>query len=299
MNNFIFGIVLVLLTNINSGEVAITDSAVPLSNEPIVSQTETTNKYKIYLGNKNNIQFNDNIEQYEKIATIGKFEVHKSPDNQKLKVYYSGQEGIGVIKLTSTNKEKLYNCTEYTIIPLSSEINYLKFYERKSLGSNSVIDIGNLTINGPSIPIYLGDTYYVDTRLSHDIVVDVSNKLWSESNSIDDYIYRCYKYVSKIKYDVQKSNDITSGISGYKRSDIAETILSQEGICLDKASLLAGLLRVKGIEAKLSFGTVEGYTEYHAWIECYSPTKGWMIADPTFRKYNALESFIVDSNYIE
>ena len=89
----------------------------------------------------------------------------------------------------------------------------------------------------------------------------------------------------------------------------------KKGICFDYASLMSAMLRSQGVPVKMIFGyTSTG--EYHAWINVWSETSGWMdsviyfngkswkLMDPTFASTGGQSKSIMDyiantSNYRE
>lgn len=70
------------------------------------------------------------------------------------------------------------------------------------------------------------------------------------------------QFVTDLPYDHEKAERLRGG-RGYVPSP-EETFEAGTGICFDKASLLAAMLRSLGIEAKLVIGTVDG--NGHAWV---------------------------------
>ena len=86
-----------------------------------------------------------------------------------------------------------------------------------------------------------------------------------------------YNYVvSNVSYDTTKAQTVQSGYL----PDIDDTYLTGQGICFDYAALMAGMLRSQEVPVKL----VIGYTgsAYHAWLNVYSQTDGWMNAQIYF-----------------
>ena len=86
-----------------------------------------------------------------------------------------------------------------------------------------------------------------------------------------------YDYVvNNVTYDSAKAQTVTSGYL----PNIDDTYLTGRGICFDYAALMAGMLRSQEVPVKL----VIGYTgsAYHAWLNVYSQTDGWMNAQIYF-----------------
>ena len=100
---------------------------------------------------------------------------------------------------------------------------------------------------------------------------------------------KVYDYMIKnITYDYDKAANVQPGYL----PDVDEILSIKTGICFDYASTMSAMLRSQGVPVKL----VIGYTgkEYHAWINVYSKSKGWItgaiylaadewkLMDPTF-----------------
>jgi len=113
--------------------------------------------------------------------------------------------------------------------------------------------------------------------------------------------------IENITYDYQKAETVKSGYL----PNLDDTLITQEGICLDYASLMTAMLRSQNIPTKMEVGYAG--TAYHAWLSTYIKDVGWVngmikfdgkdwsLLDPTFAsntEEKKLESFIGDgSNY--
>lgn len=104
-----------------------------------------------------------------------------------------------------------------------------------------------------------------------------------------DKVSKVYTFViNALTYDQQKAQTVKSGYL----PNVDETLASGKGICLDYAALMAAMLRSQGVPVKLVVGYTDGV--YHAWINVYSETEGWIdgkiyfdgtqwkLMDPTF-----------------
>ena len=94
--------------------------------------------------------------------------------------------------------------------------------------------------------------------------------------------------VNNVSYDKAKAKTVKSGYL----PDVDATLSTGKGICFDYAALMSAMLRSQNVPVKL----VVGYTGsvYHAWINVYSETEGWIegkiyfdgkewkLMDPTF-----------------
>ena len=104
-----------------------------------------------------------------------------------------------------------------------------------------------------------------------------------------DKVQAVYNFVvSNITYDKQRAATVQSGYL----PDVDSVLAEKKGICFDYAALMCAMLRSQGVPIKL----VVGYTgtAYHAWINVWSETDGWVdgviyfdgkewkLMDPTF-----------------
>lgn len=95
--------------------------------------------------------------------------------------------------------------------------------------------------------------------------------------------------VTNLTYDHEKAKNVKTDYL----PDVDKVMEEKTGICWDYASLMAAMLRSQGVPVKL----VVGYTsrgEYHAWINVWSESDGWVegmiyfngqnweLMDPTF-----------------
>ncbi len=80
----------------------------------------------------------------------------------------------------------------------------------------------------------------------------------------------------KYEYDTEKKAEIKAGYT----PDLADTIKTRKGICLDLAALMTACLRTCDIPTKLCCGYIDN--TYHAWCEVYVK-EAWELYDPVFR----------------
>ncbi|MBR5798971.1 MAG: transglutaminase domain-containing protein [Lachnospiraceae bacterium] len=165
----------------------------------------------------------------------------------------------------------------------------------------------SVTLTNPYGP-FLYPNQYVKFDASNQIVA-TAKELAAPAHDDLEVISFVYNYVTtNITYDYEKAATVQSG---YVPN--ADEILSlKKGICLDYASMMAGMLRSQQIPTRLEVGYAGD--AYHAWISTYVENQGWIngiiqfdgqswsLMDPTFAA-NAgdkeLKSFIGDgSNYV-
>ena len=91
-------------------------------------------------------------------------------------------------------------------------------------------------------------------------------------------VEKIYNYVvNEFTYDKEKARTVQSGYL----PDLDKVLAEKSGICFDYASLMTGMLRSQGIPCKLVVGYVG--EAYHAWIDVWSETDGWINGVIQFR----------------
>lgn len=134
-------------------------------------------------------------------------------------------------------------------------------------------------MDGCEDKLYLSKNSYVNWNNSEGTAF---NKLYSEvesqSDSQAEFIHNSYGIAYRLEYDKDLKEQVLAGSIETYSSTIEDTLKKGKGVCLEKASLLAGLLREHKIPTKLVWGDYNG--AFHAWIE-YSTDNGWVLLDPT------------------
>lgn len=104
--------------------------------------------------------------------------------------------------------------------------------------------------------------YYDSSSLS----TLTAKKRRASSNSDLDFIIKAFKMVYELPYDYEKYGNIEK-LPDFYIPNVDDVLTSGTGICSDKATLLASLLRSQGIPTKYVTGEVAGNA--HAWNEVY------------------------------
>lgn len=155
---------------------------------------------------------------------------------------------------------------------------------------------------------FLLPNQYVNYTASSNVVAKAAELMAGKSTDLEK-IEAVYNYVVKnFTYDKAKANSVQSGYL----PDLDAVLAAKKGICFDYAAVMAAMLRSQGIPCKLVVGNAG--TAYHAWINTYSQTDGWLdgviyfdgaqwkLMDPTFassgNQSSSVMQFIGDgSNY--
>ena len=201
--------------------------------------------------------------------------------------------------------------TDYEVFPLSAgdgtyQIGIYENIEGSQYATVFAQEISVLLTNvyGP----FLYPNQYVKFDSSNQIVAK-AKELAAPAHDDLEVISFVYNYVTEnITYDYEKASSVQSGYV----PDADEILAMKKGICLDYASVMAGMLRSQKIPTRLEVGYAGD--AYHAWISTYVENQGWIngiiqfdgqswsLMDPTFAA-NAgdkeLKNFIGDgSNYV-
>ena len=121
------------------------------------------------------------------------------------------------------------------------------------------------------------------------VVVAKAADLIKNANTLMDKISVVYNFViSNLTYDKELAENVKSGYL----PDVDAVLAKGKGICFDYAAVMAAMLRSQKVPTRLVIGYAG--TVYHAWIDVYSETEGWInsviffdgqtwkLMDPTF-----------------
>ena len=141
---------------------------------------------------------------------------------------------------------------------------------------------------------------YVNYK-SDSAVVKKAAELCASCTTDLERINAVYTFViNNFKYDDQLAATVTSGYL----PDIDAVLASQKGICFDYAAVMTAMLRSQDIPCKLVIGYAG--TVYHAWINAYSASEGWLngviffdgqnwkLMDPTFASTGGESKEVMD-----
>jgi transglutaminase-like putative cysteine protease len=118
-------------------------------------------------------------------------------------------------------------------------------------------------------------------RTAQSVTTTGSGKELSEADKVQNIVKWVYK---NIRYDYDRAAENDAGVHKGRIPSPKATYLSKKGVCSDKASLAAAMLKSIGVPARMIYGYIYNYkgqeTCYHAWIEVYYDG-GWKQFDPT------------------
>lgn len=127
-------------------------------------------------------------------------------------------------------------------------------------------------------------------KIVDEIIAAAETKKKTKEELTDrEIIAEVYAYVIKnIKYDYKKIENLDYSYT----PDNDKTLETKTGICYDYSSLLASMLRSKGIPAKMVKGYVGASNVYHAWNEIYIADQDrWIVVDPTYDAYRVQNGY--------
>ena len=136
-------------------------------------------------------------------------------------------------------------------------------------------------------PFLLPNQYVNYTENSK--VVAKAADLVKNANTLMEKISAVYNFVvSNLTYDKELAQNVKPGYL----PDVDAVMERGKGICFDYAAVMAAMLRSQKVPTRLVIGYAG--TVYHAWIDVYSETEGWInsviffdgqswkLMDPTF-----------------
>lgn len=223
----------------------------------------------------------DSIARKINIGT-DKFEVYLADTVGKMLVVYSGDKEYGVLTIQKEGKKYRNSYVIYSdekqIIPFCyGDGNYvIGFFEHVAGSEFKLLSKKSLKIEiKDEFSPFIGLGYYVSFS---DNITDLADRLWT--GNVKEYIENVFNYVLKeIQYDKEFQKAVSNGEITVYKPDVDEIIETRKGVCIDKVSLMASLLRMKGIPTKIVTGYINN-NEYHAWLEVYTNGK-WELFDPT------------------
>lgn len=188
----------------------------------------------------------------------------------KLKVIITGPSGV---KYTYN----LNNKGSYEVFPLSDgngkyTIGVYKNVSGTQYSTDHSASI-EVKLKNEFAPFLLPNQYVNYTDKSK--TVAKAAELTKGAKTEVDAVKAVYDWVVKnLTYDKDRAAQVQSGaLSGYL-PNLDDVLAKKKGICFDYAGLMTAMLRSQGIPCKLVVGYA-GKT-YHAWIDVYSETEGWI-----------------------
>ena len=198
----------------------------------------------------------------------------KGPNNPETYTYYLRTDG------------------SYAVLPLSDGDGTYQITVNRNVSDTKYAQVLSASVDArlaDAFAPFLRPNQYVDyaesseaVKKARELVRDAGDNL-GRVKAVYDWV------VTNLTYDYDKATAVKTGYL----PDVDRTMEEKKGICFDYASLMSAMLRSQGVPVKL----VVGYTsrgEYHAWINVWSESDGWIDAvihfdgkewklmDPTF-----------------
>ena len=202
----------------------------------------------------------------------------------KLKVLIKGPSG-------TTYQYNLRSDGQYDTFPLSDGSGSYSVGVYKNISGSQYATILTAGVNAQLVDEFapfLRPNQYVSFSENSAAVAKAAELCQGASDNLDK-VSRVYSFVvSNLTYDKEKAQTVQSGYL----PDVDQILSTKKGICFDYAALMSAMLRSQGVPVKLVVGYTSG--AYHAWINVYSETEGWIdgkiyfdgtqwkLMDPTF-----------------
>ena len=197
-------------------------------------------------------------------------------DDGYISIKYLGSNSKVKLQVKGGDDTYTYNLEksdDYMVIPFSSGSGKYTIEVYENVYGNQYAQAYatslNVSIKDDNKPFLIPNYYVRYTK--DDKIVKLAMKETSESKTQLDAVEDVYNYVIKnINYDYEKAATLTENYV----PDLSQVISQKKGLCLDFASLMTAMLRIRNIPTKL----VVGYKsdEYHAWISVYISDVGWI-----------------------
>jgi len=156
------------------------------------------------------------------------------------------------------------------------------------------------TLNSANFTVTLKDEFTPFLRPNQFVNFNRNSQIVTKAAELTDGVTGVYPRVEaiynfvirNIRYDRTFAAEVQRGMHAGYVPNLDSVLERRRGICFDYASLMTGMLRSLGIPTRL----VTGYagTQFHAWIDVFSETEGWInnvihfdgeqwnLMDPTF-----------------
>lgn len=258
---------------------ALLDEAVPLAGAPALSTvlTPVASGTKTEKNQSAVIDYSNAADGYVMVAWL-------AGGTPKLKVLVKGPSGI-------TYQYNLRTDGQFDTFPLSDGSGgyTVGVYQNTSGTQYATVLTAAVTVQlADEFAPFIRPNQYV-TYTEGSAAVKKAAELCQGAADNLDKVSKVYTFViNALTYDQQKAQTVKSGYL----PNVDETLASGKGICFDYAALMAAMLRSQGVPVKLVVGYTDGV--YHAWINVYSETEGWIdgkiyfdgtqwkLMDPTF-----------------
>ncbi|MEM4385911.1 MAG: transglutaminase-like domain-containing protein [Candidatus Anstonellales archaeon] len=202
--------------------------------------------------------------------------------SSKVSIVYNGS-GVGKVTLYygDYRNEYIFNTGDSEYIPMVyGKGKYRLIFEGGGKYDDIVIDVRHSDIKD----VFTGESYCIKKTEEVEKVMRLLS-----SNVSDNYINNVYNYVCSLDYNNYTVDKIVNNKIKFYKVNLDEVLSSKSGICLDKAYLMSGLLRLRGIPSRVVYGYAYN-GQYHAWVEVYKDDS-WKLYDPTlYVDYNDKKS---------
>lgn len=184
--------------------------------------------------------------------------------NSRLKVRVQGPETTYTYNLTPK---------EWAAFPLSDENGTYKITVYRNVEGNSYASVLSLEISvtmEDEFAPFIRSNQYVNFDNAPVTVSTAASLTGGMTDPLKKVESIYYFVVNNMTYDKELAANVTSGYL----PDLDSVMSKMSGICFDYAALMTGMLRSQGVPTKLVIGYAGDV--YHAWINVYSESTGWI-----------------------
>ena len=258
---------------------AVTEPTVPPTTAAPVTQPPTT-------APQNTVQLPEEAAIPNNITAVASGTKVKSNEHASID-YSNAKDGYVMVCYTASTNSRLkaqvkgpattytYNLTpgKWSAFPLSDENGDYQI----SVFEN-VVDSKYAVVLSTTVTVSMEDEFAPFLRsnqyVNFDNAPSTVAKAAALTSGISDplrKVERIYDFVvGNMTYDTELANSVQSGYV----PNLDSVLSRMTGICFDYAALMTGMLRSQGVPAKLVIGYAGD--AYHAWINVWSQTNGWV-----------------------
>ena len=168
-----------------------------------------------------------------------------------------------------------YNLTpqQWAAFPLSDEDGDYQIVVYKNVEGTKYASVLSL-----SISVSLQDEFAPFIRSNQYVNFDAAPATVSTAASlaggVSDPLQKVAAIYNFVVYNMHYDTELAATVTSGYLPDLDSVLAKMSGICFDYAALMTGMLRSQGVPTKLVIGYAGDV--YHAWINVYSASTGWV-----------------------
>lgn len=208
--------------------------------------------------------------------------------NEEATIDYSNTcDGYVMVQYTAATSQRLkvkvqgpsttytYNLTpkKWEAFPLSDENGEYQVTVFKNVVDNKYAAVLSLTVD-VSMEDEFAPFIHSNQYVNFDAAPKTVAKAAEIAGDIKDPLQKVAEIYNYVVYGMTYDTELAATVTSGYLPDLDRVLENMSGICFDYAALMTGMLRSQGVPTKL----VVGYAgdAYHAWINVWSDSVGWM-----------------------